>query len=485
MKWTILAEILYALVVVLVCLRIIWDTRRPSKALAYLLLVIFLPLAGIFVYFSFGINYRKRKMFSKKILGDDALADNLQQHIVQYSRVTAKEHAAAVAPAESLAWLLARDSLSALTAGNDVKLLINGEEKFPEVFAAVAEAKHHIHIEYYIFEDDDTGQQLIHALTEKSNEGVTVRFIYDDFGSHALKKKTLQHMKAAGIRVFPFSKIRFIALANRLNYRNHRKIIVIDGCTAFVGGINVSERYVNTDANPQRLFWRDTHLRIDGAGAYYVQYLFLCDWNFCAKDHLQACPEFFPDPAQLQQKGNAIVQIAASGPDSDRPTILFAILQAIKLAKQEILITTPYFIPGESILDALMSASLSGVQVKILVPGKSDSRVVNAAAWSNYGDLLRAGAAIYLYRKGFVHAKTLVTDNSVAMVGTANMDYRSFDLNFEVNAIVYGEQAAKALREVFYRDLQDAEKIDPAAWRNRPVMKQLGEKCARLISPML
>ena len=292
-------------------------------------------------------------------------------------------------------------------------------------------------------------------------------------------------MKDGGINLFPFSRVRLFALANRLNYRNHRKIIVIDGNIGFVGGINISERYINSEEQGKKLYWRDTHLRIEGAGTYYLQYLFLCDWNFCAQSQLQPSREFFPSPTLLNNKGNKIVQIAASGPDSERPTILFSLLQAISLASKEILITTPYFIPGESILDALMVAALGGVSVKILVPGISDSRIVNAAAFSYYDILLNAGAEIYLYQKGFIHSKTLVADDKIAMVGTANMDHRSFDLNFEVNAIVYDETFAKELKREFYKDLKDAESIDVKAWNNRPIIKQLGEKCARLISPML
>ena len=485
MKWIIIAEIIYVLVVLLVCLRIIWDTRTTSKALAYLLLVVFIPFLGIAFYFSFGINYRKRKMYSKKLFMDDALAEKMQQQIIEYTNSTFREHKAAVESNKELAYMLMHDSLSALTSGNEVKLLINGEQKFPEVFSALAAAKQHIHIEYYIFENDQIGESVMQALITKAKEGVTVRFMYDDFGSRTLKRKTLQRMKEAGVQVFPFAKIRLIALANQLNYRNHRKIIVVDGCTAFVGGINVSDRYINTEMSNQKLYWRDTHLRIDGIGAYYLQYLFLCDWNFCANDNLQPTREFFPEFSKLKYEGNKVVQIAASGPDSERPTILLAILQAITLASKEILITTPYFIPGESILDALMGAALGGVKVKILVPGISDSKIVNAAAFSYYDDLLSAGAEIYLYRKGFIHSKTLVTDNKIAMIGTANMDHRSFDLNFEVNAIVYDEEVAKELRDVFFKDIEEAEKIDAVVWNKRPVIKQLGEKCARLVSPML
>ena len=485
MTWLLVYEIIYIVVLVLVCLRIMYDTRSNTKTLAYLLLVIFLPLIGIFFYFSFGINYRKRKMYTKKLVLNDIMAKELREYILQSSQQIFEKNTAAVQPFRELARMLIKDSMSALTGNNTVKLLVNGEEKFPEVLQALEQAKRHIHMEYYIYEDDEIGRTIEKALIRKAREGVEVRFIYDDFGSRSIRRKMVRRLRKAGVKAVPFHKIIFIALANRLNYRNHRKIIVVDGSVAFVGGINVSDRYINKTRERKKLFWRDTHMRIEGPGVHYLQYVFLCDWNFCAKDHLQPNNIFFPLASSLPVKGNKIVQIAASGPDSDTPTILFSLLQAINLSSKELLITTPYFIPGESIVDALMVAALGGVSVKMLVPGESDSAVVNAAAYSYYDDLLNAGVEIYLYQKGFVHAKTLVADRQVAIVGTANMDYRSFDLNFEVNAVVYDTETAKELSAIFYQDLKDAVKIDKEEWNQRPMVKQLLEKAARLVSPLL
>ncbi|HRO47520.1 cardiolipin synthase [Agriterribacter sp.] len=485
MNWLLIFEIIYLIMLVVVCLRIIYDTRSTTKTLAYLLLAIFIPFGGMLFYFSFGINYRKRKMYTKKLIADDSMSAKLKEDIYRYSKYTFDQSSADMQSSRELAVMLVKDSQSPLTAGNEVKLLVNGEHKFPEVLSAIHQAKHHIHIEYYIYEDDEIGAAIADALIQKAGEGVTVRFIYDDFGSRSVRKKLIPRLRAAGVSAFPFYKVIFIALANRLNYRNHRKIIVIDGITAFVGGINVSDRYINNAGGGNKLFWRDTHLRIDGPGVYYLQYLFLCDWNFCANDKLQPDALFFPRPSSPAVNGNKVVQIAASGPDSDTPTILFSLLQAINLATEEILITTPYFIPGESLLDALSVAALGGVAVKLLVPGVSDSVLVNAAARSYYDDLLKAGVEIYLYNKGFVHAKTLVADRKIAIVGTANMDYRSFDLNFEVNAIVYDNAIAGELSDIFYEDISAAGKIDAAAWENRPAWKQLLEKTARLVSPLL
>ena len=483
MNWLLLSEIVYAIVVVLVCLRVIIDTRSNTKTLAYLLLIIFIPLLGMIIYFSVGINYRKRKMFSKKLLQNEDLAEKIALEIDQYSQTTFDNSPESVQVYQRLSHLLLKDTRSPLTGHNTVQLLFNGENKFPEVLKSLKEAKHHIHIEYYIFEDDEVGQSIESILIEKAKQGVKIRFIYDDFGSRSIRKKMVKRLRDAGIEAFAFSKITFIALANQLNYRNHRKIIIIDGVTGFVGGINVSDKYVNKTES-KSLFWRDTHLRLQGPGLYYLQYLFLCDWNFCAEEKLQPNNLFFPRH-HINSSGNKIVQIAASGPDSNFPSILFSLLEVISNAKKEILITTPYFIPGESIIDALTVAALGGVSIKLLVPDRSDSKLVNAAAKSYYDELLKVDVEIYLYQKGFVHAKTMVADGEIAMVGTANMDYRSFDLNFEVNAIIYDHEIAIELSNAFYNDITNAKKIDRDEWENRPMVRQLLEKAARLVSPLL
>jgi cardiolipin synthase len=257
---------------------------------------------------------------------------------------------------------------------------------------------------------------------------------------------------------------------------------VIDGCTGFVGGINVSDRYINNNGKKQ-VYWRDTHVRINGPGVYYLQYLFICDWNFSAGKKLKLEKDFFCSTESA--KGEAIVQIAASGPDSDIPTIMFSLIQAIGMAEEELLITSPYFIPGESVLDAINVSARSGVKIKLLVPGKSDSALVNAASRSYYREMLDAGVEVYLYKKGFVHAKTLVADGQLAIVGTANMDQRSFELNFEVNSIIYDDKVAGQLRDVFYADIKDAFKINPKTWAKRTLFKQLPEKLIRLLSPLL
>jgi cardiolipin synthase len=424
-------------------------------------------------------------MYSKKLTENGELSDKLREKIYQYSKQTFNLSDATVQSNEELATLILNDTESPLTSDNSVKLIVNGENKFPDVIEAIKNAKKHIHIQYYIFEDDHIGQEIEKILIQKVREGIHVRFIYDDFGSRAIRKTMVPRLKSEGIEAFPFFKIHFITLANRLNYRNHRKIIVIDGITAFIGGINVCDKYINDNKQPNKLYWRDTHLRIDGPGVQYLQYLFLCDWNFCSSLKLEPNDEFFPPLDSIPAKGKKIVQIAASGPDSSSPVILYAILQAINLATEEILITSPYFMPNDSLLDALCIAAMGGVKVKILVPMKSDSGFVDYAVRSYYSDLLKAGIEIYQYTKGFIHAKTMVCDAKIAMVGTANMDSRSFDLNFEVSAIVYDKQVANELSTLFYDDLKDSVLLNETEWAKRSGIKKFMEKAVRLFSPLL
>jgi len=481
MDWFYIFGAVYIAIVIAVCLRVIYETRSATKTMAYLLLILFIPIGGIVFYILFGINFWKTKLYSRKSMDDEKMLNRLKKEMDIYMKETISPNDLSVENNRELAVMVEKELRSPLTRRNKVKLLLNGEEKFPEVLEAIRNAKHHIHIEYYIYEQDEIGEQILELLILKANKGVTVRFIYDDFGSPTIKKKTEERMRNVGIEIFPFQKVHFYLLANRLNYRNHRKIIVIDGQIGFTGGINVSDKYINNGSH--KLFWRDTHLRIDGPGVFYLQYLFLADWNFCSGKVM--APEKFHFSVPADSKDDCFLQVAASGPDSVQPSILFSLLQAIYLARKEILITTPYFIPGDSILQALRIAALSGLSVKLLVPGVADSKLVNAASKSYYEDLLCAGVDIYMYQKGFVHAKTLVADGNLSIIGTANMDLRSFELNFEVNVMLYDRKFSEQLRTVFFKDLEDAEKIDKDAWCQRPAYNQLPERIARLFSHVL
>ncbi len=477
-------EVLYFLLVFFTILRIIYDTRNGSKALAYVLFIYFVPVIGILFYFWFGVNYRKRKLYSKKIILDEVLRQKVLNQLADYQHKI-KESGIVNECQQKLSDFIFKFSKTTLTANNSIKLLINGEEKFNTLLDDLKQAKHHIHIEYYIFESDRTGTEIIEVLIQKAKAGVKVRFIYDDFGSHGIDKDQLNKLKSAGAEIAPFYKIDLFLFASKINYRNHRKIVIIDGAISFVGGINISDKYRNDTKATGELFWRDTHLRINGTATASLQFIFIGDWNFCSKQTLEIEGAYFPNRLNENLIETDLVQIVPSGPDSDLPVIYYSLIKTIDCAKKSILITNPYFIPGESLVDALLVAAGSGVSIKIIVPGISDSKIVNAAANSFYSELLTAGIEIYRYQKGFVHAKTMVVDDDLSIVGTSNMDYRSFDLNFEVNAMVYSRKIASELTYAFEEDLKECDKIDRNSWERRPIYLQLVERAVRLLSPLL
>ena len=483
MNWIAIAEVAYIILLVFVILRVLYDTDSGSKSLAYVLFIVLVPIVGMVFYFSFGINYRKRKLYTKKLIKDKLLRQKVQDRILDYSQ---RMNDAELIPLlqRKLAHFIKWTNGSPVLGNNNVTLLLNGEEKFPALLEALHSATSHIHIEYYIYENDITGNAIADVLVEKAKHGVAVRFLYDDFGSHSLGKAFIARLNDAGVETAPYYEVKWYAFANRINYRNHRKIVVIDGKKAFVGGINISDKYRN-DLDKNKLYWRDTHLLIEGRATYYLQYLFLSDWNFCHKKDVEFTKEYFPVYPPEENITKELVQIVSSGPDSDVPVILYSLMQAIASAQTSILITTPYFIPGENLLDVLKISARSGVDVQLLVPGISDSKIVNAAARSYYTVLLQHGVKIFEYQKGFVHAKTIIIDDTLAMIGSANMDYRSFDLNFEVNALVYSKDITSQLHNAFNNDLDHSTQIDAVQWLARPKYIHLWEKVVRLLAPFL
>jgi cardiolipin synthase len=472
---------IYYLIVLVVCIQIILNTNTPSKAMAYVLLAINIPVVGLLFYFLVGLNYRKTKLYKRKLQIDSKAFPEVEKQSALISKQNILSRKEQLGHFYSLATFSNNESFSSVN--NHVELLINGEAKFAKLKESLLEAEHHIHFEYYIYENDVVGTELAEILIQKAQQGVTVRFIYDDFGSMSIRKDFVERMRQAGVEVFPFYKINFVRLSNRINYRNHRKIVVIDGKVGFVGGINVSDRYIN-HANSE-IFWRDTHLKISGDAVSNLQFVFLTDWNFCAEQDLGYNEQIFPSLVSKANYGKQLTQVIASGPDSDYPSILYTMIQAILLAKKEILLTTPYFIPDKSFVDAIKIAALSGVKVKILVPKKGDSVFVNAASRSNYEEVLKAGAELYFYTKGFIHSKTLLCDEFVSIVGTANLDHRSFDLNFEINAIVYDQELGHEMKEIFENDLKDSKQVSYEQWRKRPFLKRFFERFMRLFSPLM
>ncbi len=476
---TLLFVLIYA-ISTYVGIKVITQTTKPSKALGYLLLIFFLPGIGLLVYMGIGENRRINKIYDRKLFRDLKRYEQVKMRLYKHTEDNIEHHQEEVAQQTGVIKMLLKDTLSPLSLHNEVYVLRNGEEKFPEVIKALKEAKHHIHLEYYIFEDGVIGDEIKSILVEQARAGVEVRFIYDDFGSRDITRRWCRELKKEGIEVFPFYKIHFFA--NRLNYRNHRKIIIVDGEVGFIGGINVSDRYDNSIKEKHPLYWRDTHLKIVGSSVSSLQYLFLSDWSFASGKDIEFHECFFP---KSTVKNHTLVQIASSGPDSLHPTIMLATTSIIHNARQYLYITTPYFIPNESVYDSLRSAALGGLDVRMIVPFHSDSWLVNKAAAGYYEDLLNCGVKIYRYQKGFIHAKTLVSDDDLAMVGSANMDVRSFELNFETNALVYDSKVAIYLREQFLQDLEDCEMLDLERWSKRGRTLRFSESVARLMSGIL
>lgn len=485
-SWFTLAYYAYWAVLIFATLQIIHQYTISSRATAWLFIIYLIPFFGLSLYFIFGVKRRKRKMFNQKLTDDQKALENYNKKYAKDSIETIRDLQPKLKQFHGLSKMIYQDSGSRLTTKNQLQLLQNGEVKFPQLIKDLQAAEKTIHIEYYTFKFDHIGQKIYDVLIEKAKQGVTVRFIYDDYGSLGIDKKTVKKMRSYGIEAFPFSEIRLFAFTDRLNYRNHRKIVVIDGEIAYLGGINVADDYTNDDNRGEiKRYWRDTHVRIQGHAVAYIQNVFMNDWNFCAKQNLEIENELGNNLEHLEKDGQELVQVVFSGPDSSQPTILHSILAAVHAARSEILITTPYFIPNQSLLKALKIAVMGGVKVKLLVPETSDSKVVDAAAQSYYFELLQVGVEVYKYTKGFVHAKTMVVDGFLTVLGTANFDERSFELNFEVNVLVFDESFAGQLVESYANDLKHAKQITIESWERRSPIKIFIEKLARLISPIL
>lgn len=479
---TIGLEVAYT-ISILFSIMIISQNRSPSKTLAYLLLFFALPIAGIIIYYLFGENYRKKKLYKRKFVKDQATFERYAKRLAVLSEELIQEHINELQGNRRLIRLILNDTNLPLSVNNKVRLLTNGEEKFTALFREISNARHHIHMEYYIIEDGLIANQLRDLLLKKAKEGVAIKIIYDDFGTN-LKNKYLRKLRTNGIAILPFYKILFPIASNRHNYRDHRKMVIIDGKTAFTGGINISDRYTNKIREEGKVYWRDTHLQIEGEVVKQLQYLFFINWNFCSDKEIPITQDYFPD-APVLDKGGQMIQLIESGPDSERASIMMSYFAAITHAREYVYITTPYFIPNESLLTALKTAALGKVDVRLLVPGVSDSKFVNLAAQSYYTELLEVGVKIYLYQKGFVHAKTMICDNKLSMVGSANMDIRSFDLNFELNAAIYDRELHEQLKTSFFRDLEDSVEISLTEWEERSRVKKLGESTCRLLSSIL
>ena len=481
--FVILLFVIYVLILAYTALRILLDTHSTSKTLTYLLLVIVTPLAGVIIYFAFGVNYRHRKTDKRGSTFLTEHANDFKNNVTDQTNVLLKSYAKTLKQYSELVRFihnLGGENLSR----NEYKLLVNGEEKFPEVLRTLNTAKHFIHMEYYSWENDTRGNQIKDILLKKNQEGVKIRVIYDDYASRKMKGNIAKTLKAAGIEIYPIIKVKLAQFASRMNHRDHRKIIIVDGLIGFVGGINISDRYDNSIDTG--LYWHDTHVKITGATVLNMQRHFLVNWNICQPNKSSFKKELFPEtPNQTEPKETELAQIVAGGPVYPMSNIMLTYFRIFTLAKEKLYITNPYFIPNDSILDALKQAAISGIDVRLMMPAKSDSAIVGAASKFYFRELLHAGVKIFMYKKGFVHAKTVVADTRLSVVGTANMDIRSFDLNFEIMSVIYGPNFAEQLEKVYLDDLVECDELKYEDWVKQGILKRLSYATARLISSFL
>ena len=472
--------IAYVITVIFMIITVIQQKGDPAKTISWVIVISVIPILGIVLYFLIGKNYRKEKIFSRKGIADTEHIRRLENaQIINLNKKSFLKNPKIRTKAHIMKMLL--KSEKALMSGkNRVSILNNGKATFHSIIHALNEARHHIHLEYYIIEDDRIGNKIRRVLIRKAKEGVEIRLIYDDLGSWSLNKKYINSLQEAGIETYAFMPVHFRNLSNKINYRNHRKIIVVDGKIGFVGGLNIADRYL--DGIPEIGIWRDTHIRIEGEAIPSLQAVFMMDWFFVSKKPLPQNELFFPKSAIEEE---CLVQIVASGPDSDWAGIMHAYFSAIATAQHSVYISTPYLIPNETILTALKTAGLSGVDVRILLPARSDSRLTSWGTFSFLEELMECGVHIFFYEKGFTHSKLMMVDGVFCSVGTANIDIRSFDQNFEINAMIYDENITGQLEKSFAEDLLNSREINLEEWKKRPKRWQRREAIARILSPML
>lgn len=465
--------LIYTFTVTATILTVLMDNRQPAKTMAWVLVLLFVPVVGIVLYFFFGQNVRKMRFISQRSL-DQLTRRSMLEFVEQRELRLPDEYRTQIR-------LFANQNMSLPFKDNEADIYTSGYDFFPALLRAIAEAKHHIHLEVYIFADDALGRLVADALIARSKAGVEVRLIYDDVGSWRVKKSFFERMRNAGIDVHAFMPVKFPAFTSKVNYRNHRKLCVIDGTVGFIGGMNIAMRYVKgTPRQP----WRDTHLCVRGGAVYALQCSFLVDWYFVDRT-LITNRRYYP-PVPWRINNDCIAQVVTGSPVAQWPDMMQGYVRVLLEAQQYVYIATPYFLPTEPILFAMRTAALAGVDVRLMLPRHSDSRLLEWASISYVMETLEAGVKVLLYTAGFNHSKLLVCDDSLCTCGSANVDFRSFENNFEANIFFYDRTMALRMKQVFLDDEAHCTTIDNVReLTHRPFRLRLWESVVRLISPLL
>ena len=465
---------IYQIIVILTIIHVVMDNRQPAKTMAWALVIWFVPVVGIVFYLFFGINTRKERLISQRSL--DQLSKRSMLEFVEQKDLTLPEDYKAVID------LFVNENLSLPFKNNEVRIYTDGYAFFPALLREIAAAKDHIHIDMYIFADDPLGNLVADALIDKVREGVEVRLIYDDVGCWNVKHRFFERMREEGIEVVPYLPVRFPSFTSKVNYRNHRKLIVIDGRTGFIGGMNIALRYVKgTKTQP----WRDTMVQVTGSGVYSLQRAFLVDWYFVDRTQISG-RKYYPRNMEPVVQNSTLIQTVTSGPVTPYPEIMQGLVRVILAAKRYVYIETPYFLPTEAVLFALKTAALGGVDVRVMVPLRSDAKFVEWASRSYLRDMVNTGVKVLLYQSGFLHSKIVVSDDAICTCGSTNVDFRSFENNFEANAFIYDEGVAVQMRDIFLSDEAQSVLFSDIPERIHPrFMKRLGESMVRLLSPVM
>ncbi len=459
-----LAVILFTIVIVLL------DNRNPVKTMAWILVLVFLPVVGLAFYFFFGRNTRKERLISKK--GFSRLS---KRPMAEYQ---AQEALGDFTGRNQLIPFFHRVSNALPFEGNDVQVFTDGYSMYQELFRRIAKAKHHIHLEFYIFENDAVGRLLRDLLIDKAREGVSVRLLYDDVGCWDVNPMFYDEMLCEGIEVRSFLKVRFPQFTSKVNYRNHRKLAIIDGKVGFIGGMNIALRYLK--GVPWGV-WRDTHICLKGKAVYGIQTAFLTDW-FAVDRTLLTSAQYFP---KMDSVGTSVAQIVTSDPVGEWHDIMLGLVKAISCAQRYIFVETPYFLPTEQVMAAFQTAALSGVDVRLMIPKKADAFITHKGTMSYLDELMKAGVKVYFYRAGFLHSKLWVADDEWASVGSTNLDFRSFEHNFEANAFFYDEKTVCTLKEIFLEDMKKCMTLSQKIWDKRSFKNKIVESVVRLLAPLL
>lgn len=479
--WDLLMQNIFIVNLIFAIVIVFFERKSPKSVWAWLLLLYFVPVLGFVFYLLAGADMKKHKMFRIKEV-EDQLNEAIRQQEHQLKSMKIETTDSSISSYTDLAMYNLKTSGSVLTNDNDVDIITDGNEKFDRLIQDIRQAQHFIHIQYYIIREDVLFERIYQALAEKVREGVEVRILFDSMGCRTVPHSYWKKLNEEGIRTAEFFPAFFKRLQLRINYRNHRKIVVIDNRIGYVGGFNIGKEYIGLDEKFG--YWRDTHLRIQGSSVLSLHLRFLLDWNYAAQENLFQQQKYFAEiyPAR---RDHCMMQIISSGPDTTEELIHDNYLRLIHKARERIYIQSPYFIPDDAVVNALMIAVRSGVEVNIMIPCKPDHPFVYWATYSYIGDLVKAGANCYTYDNGFLHAKGIVVDGRVLCYGTANMDIRSFALNFEVNAVIYNEEKALEMEARFVKDLEVCTKITRDMYLGRSVQIRLKEQICRLLSPLL